>query len=198
MNSGDFWQNLKEDWHSASPEIDVPALRRQVDRKRRRMLALTVLDFVLAPIMTAVLAWMWDAGRFGAGSVAPSLLMAIIWISALGPAWLRFSTLRTREKGAAGMLRLTIRRARAGLHFIWLSLVLLLAVYAVATPMFRNMWASGMPARHGAVLGSIVSNGFFFLCVVIWGIWYGRRQRRKIRRAEAMLLQLEQENGGVR
>jgi len=195
MKSRDSWENLMRDWQAGSPSFDIAALRKRADRKRRRMLIFTALDFIAAPIFTVLLVWVGVHSRFGDGSPAPWLLIALVWVATLVPAWLRFSTLNADTMGAVGMLRLTIKRARTGMHFVWIVPLLLFFAYAIMTPMFSQMWTQGDAAQQRAVVRSMVANSVVCGAVIIWAIWYGRRQWRKLRQAQALLKQWEQDIG---
>lgn len=196
MNSGDFWQNIKEDWQSVSPTVDVARLRRQVDRKRRRMLAFQLLDMVAALILTGFVTLVGFPPAMHIGPVVPWLLLAFLWMAVIVSGWLRFSTWKTGDLDAAGLLRLGLRRAKGGMHFVWFNIFGLPVIFALYAPSFWQMWSTGNEAQKHHVLAGICANAVFYLLVIGWGVWYGRRQRRKIRRARYLLRQLEQENGG--
>ena len=197
MNSGDFWQNLKEDWQSVSPQFDVVRLRRQVDRKRRRMLFFLLMDVITAAAVTGLFLGVGVPPAISFGPAMPWLVVAVMWIAVIVGGWLRLSTWQADALDVAGLLRLGVRRARAGRLFVWLTLVGLLAVYGVFAPGCWGMWRTGAAGERHAVLLSVFGNAVFYCLTMAWGFWYGRRQRRKMRRAQALLQQLEQGEGGV-
>jgi hypothetical protein len=198
MSDTDFWRRLQEDWQSASPAVDLGALRRQVHRKRRRMQVLQVLDVLLGLVATGFMVRMVLTVHKPHTQILFWGLLVIVWVAIAVGAWLRYTTWNPRSTDAASLLQLTIRRARAGFHFIWLNVGGLIVVYAVAVPFFWHLYRDGTPAQRGTVLGNLAFNAGFFAITVGWAVWYGRRQHRKIRRAQGLLRQLEQENGDVR
>ncbi len=197
MNSGDFWESIKEDWQSVSPTVDVARLRRQVERKRRRMLAFQLLDTIVALVFTGMVATVGFPAVLHIGPVESWLLVAFVWVVLLASGWLRFSTWNTEGLDAAGLLRVSVRRARGGMYFVWFNIVAVPVLYALLVPGYWHIWSTGDEAKQHRVLAGISFDIAFYLLIVGWSIWYGRRQRRKIRRARAMLRQLEQENGGI-
>ena len=198
MNHEDFWHRLQEDWHSVSPAVDLAGLRRQVQRKRRRMQVLQTLDVLLGLVATAVMIKLMLSDHKPHTQLLFWGLLVLIWVAIGAGAWLRYSTWKPRSTDAASLLQLTIRRARAGFRFIWLNVAGLLVLYGIAVPFFWHLYSNGTPAQRKVVLSNLGLNFAIFVITVVWAIWYGRRQRQKIRRAQAMLRQLEQEDGGDR
>ncbi|HYW76776.1 MAG TPA: hypothetical protein VFA48_09145 [Gammaproteobacteria bacterium] len=198
MNSRDFWQSLKEDWQSVSPKVDLVALRRQLERKRRRMLVFMTFDVVTALIATGLLLGIGIPPALSFGPAMPWLMVTIMWAAVVIGGWLRLSTWKTDDMDAAGLLRLGLRRARAGMAFVWLNIFGMPIIYAIFAPGFWHLWHTGDKMQRDHVLVSISVNAAFYLVVIAWGVWYGRRQRRKMRRAHDLLQQLEQNEGGNR
>ncbi len=194
MNSGDFWQSIKEDWHSVSPTVDVPKLRRQVERKRRRMLAFQILDTVVTLVFTGMVATVGLPAAMRIGHVESWLLVVAAWIVLLASGWMRFSTWKTDGLDAVGLLRVDLRRARGGMYFVWFNIVAVPVAYTLFVPAYWHIWSTGNETQQHHLLLGICFNIAFYLVIVGWAIWYGRRQRRKIRRAKYLLRQLEQEN----
>ncbi len=195
MSDTDFWRRLQEDWRSAAPAVNLAALQRQVQRKRRRMLVLQILDILLGLVATGVMVTMVLTVHKPHAQIMFWSLLVVLWGAIATGAWLRYSTRKPQGMDAESLLHLTVRRARAGIHFIWLNVVGLLVVYAIALPFFWHLFTDGDAAQHRAALGNAAFNAGFFVITLGWAVWYGRRQRRKIRRAQAMLRQLEQDNG---
>jgi hypothetical protein len=190
----DAWESLQNAWQSAAVStIDVPALRRQAQRKRRRMFALEALEVLLTVAMTVYLLLVGLPAPLHTGSLLPWLLVAAIWAELLVKTWLRLASWNVKNLGAAGLLELHIRRAWAGIAFAWASIIALLIVYALWMPTFWRLWLSSDPTMHGVVIPNIIANGIFFALVVAWAIWCGLRQRRQLRRTRELLEQLENE-----
>ena len=197
MNSGNFWQSIKEDWQSVSPAVDVGKLRRQVESKRRRMLVFQIMDTVVGLGLTGMVATVGFPRAMHIGPVESWFLVAFVWIVLLASGWVRFSTWRTEGLDAAGLLRVGLRRAKGGMYFVWFNIVVLPLLYALFVPAYWHIWSTGDAAQRHRVIVGICLNIAFYLLIVGWAIWYGKRQRRKIRRAKDLLRQLEQESGGV-
>lgn len=198
MSDTDFWKRLQEDWQSASSAVDLTGLRRQVQRKRRRMQVLQILDVLLGLAATGFMIVMLLTVHKPHMQILFWALLVILWVALAVGAVLRYTTWKPRSTDAASLLQLTIRRARAGFHFIWLNVGGLFVVYAVAAPFFWHFYSDGTPAQRRGVVANMAFNAGFLVVTVAWAVWYGRRQRGKIRRAESLLRQLEQENGDVR
>lgn len=113
MNSGDFWQNIKEDWQSGSARVDVAALRRQVERKRRRMLVFMLMDVITAVAVTGLFLGVGVPSRISFGPAMPWLVVAVMWIAVIVGGWLRLSTWRADYLDTTG---LAPRPRRVGLH----------------------------------------------------------------------------------
>lgn len=197
MNPEDFWRTLQEDWQSASPEVDLTGLKREVRRKRRQMQGLQTLEVLLALVATGFMIRMLLTVHKPHAHLLFWALLVIVWASLAAGAWWRFTTRKPQGMDAESLLKLIIRRARAGFRFIWLNVAGLLVIYAVALPFFWQWFSNGDAIQRRAVVVNLVLNAGVLVITVAWGLWYGRRQRRKIRRAQAMLRQLEQDNGDI-
>lgn len=198
MSDSDFWQRLQEDWQAASPPVDLAVLRRQVHRKRRRMQALQLLDVVAGLAATGFLVVAMRSVHEPHLHLLFVLLLVVVWGSIAVGAWLRRSTWKPQGTDAESLLRLSIRRARAGIGFVWLNVVGMPVVYAIVLPFFWHIFSTGSPAQRRNLWGGVAVNAGFYALVIVWAVWYGRRQRRKLKQARALLEQLENETGGER
>lgn len=191
MSEIDFWQRLQEDWQSAPSAVDLSALRRQVHRKRRRMQLLQALDVVLGLVATGVMIKQLYFLHVPHVRLLFWILVFFVWASVALGVWLRRSTWKPRGTDARSLLQLTIRRARAGLRFVWANLAGLLLLYAVAAPFFVPAFLDGTLRRRYALAGVVYAQVAVFALGVAWALWYGRRQKHKLRQAKALLEQLD-------
>jgi hypothetical protein len=103
----------------------------------------------------------------------------------------RRGTWRAAADGVPGLLRLTARRARAGIRLAWLNIagipVLLAFTLPVAAPWLApSRWRRDPALEH--LLGVQVGiNGALILAALAFFALYIRRQRRRLRRVEALL-----------
>ncbi|MGH8274499.1 MAG: hypothetical protein ACRES9_09675 [Gammaproteobacteria bacterium] len=190
MKRLDTWETLQNTWQSAAaPTIDLPALRRQAQRKRRRMFRNGALEILLTTAFTCYLAIAGAPANLHAGPVLPWLFVAAAWIEVLVKTWLRLVSWNVKNLGTAGLLELHVRRARAGIAFAWTSVIALLVAYALWVLIFWRLWLSGQPGAHDTVIAGLVASGIFFV-LAAWTIRCALRQRRKLRHAQTLLDQL--------
>ncbi|MGH8225503.1 MAG: hypothetical protein ACRER1_05060 [Gammaproteobacteria bacterium] len=193
MSDKAIWEKLQEDWQSMSPTVDPVALRRQIHRKRRRMQMLQALDVVLGLVATGVLVKQVLPMPLPHMRALFWILLVVVWVSVAAGAWLRRSTWKPQGMEIESLLDLTVRRARAGLRFVWFNLLGLLTVDAIWLGFFGHLFSGGTPLQRAAFLGAVVSIAIVYALAIVWAVWYGRRQRRKLRQAQALLEQLGQD-----
>jgi hypothetical protein len=190
MDTEALWQQMQQDWQSTQPIVDTAALVRQAKWKCRRMIGVQVLEVVSALVATGLCIW----ATLSVSRFVPALawiLIAIIWLEVAGKAWLRRHTWRSQSAEPQALLELMERRARAGLRFVWLSLAILLACYIAAAPWAWYTWEHGTSAMRGGIIDSAIAECFVVAGGIAWAVWYARRQRAKLRRANAMLAELK-------
>ncbi|MGH8127138.1 MAG: hypothetical protein ACRETC_02065 [Gammaproteobacteria bacterium] len=195
MSDNAVWERLQEDWQSVSPTVDPLALIQQVQRKRRRMQLFQAFDVAAGLVATGLLIWKLLTVHLPHIHVLFWIVLTVIWVSVATGAWMRRSTWKPQGMDIESLLDLTVRRARAGLRFVWFNLLGLLVIYAIAFPFFWHLFSNGTPVQRAGLIGSVVSNAISCLLIIAWAVWYGRRQRRKLRQALALLEQLEKDAG---
>jgi hypothetical protein len=191
MSEQDEWRQWSESWQR-QPVVDVQRLQRQVRNKRWRMLAMVAfeaLTSVLALVQTVglihhpALSLRWRIFCIGA--------MALVLVSWGASFWLRRGTWRASGDSASALMRLTERRARAGIRLAKVGLfglgVLLVFVIVLAWPQLQPAsWQHD--ARLRLILAvQIAFNGPIVLATVAFNLWYIRRQRRRLARIAQLL-----------
>jgi hypothetical protein len=191
MNPGDDWARWGDDWQR-QPTVDVYRLRRRVRRKRRQM--------------QMVLGFEWCAALFAIGQVLRLLLdpgiglrwkiwagLALLLVSASAYLSLRVrrGTWRAASDGMPELLRLTAKRAQAGIRLAWMNiagfLVLLVLTLSLAAPWLAPSRWRHDPALEQMLLLQVVANGIVLVPLLVFFAFYIRRQRRRLRRIETML-----------
>lgn len=183
----DEWQALGDDWRAqATRTVDVEALRDEVRRRGRRLrwaLISEVFGFALALAMGV-----W-ALRSDPGGMAPAVIIALLLIVAGFQGWslwIRRRQVNDSGLDATAMVDLEIDRAQTSLRYwrvsIWLSVAMLLALYAAA---MLGGWESD--ANANAVMAdkwtrSLVAVGSIGIGFAVWAWWLGRRTTARLAR----------------
>jgi hypothetical protein len=191
MNPADDWARWGDDWQH-QPTVDVDRLRDRVRRKQRQMRAMLAFEACAALFATAqVLRLLLDPGLALRWKVWAGLALLLLSASAYLSVRVRRGTWRAAADGVPGLLRLTARRARAGIRLAWLNIagipVLLAFTLPVAAPWLApSRWRRDPALEH--LLGVQVGiNGALILAALAFFALYIRRQRRRLRRVEALL-----------
>lgn len=135
MNAHDDWSRWGEDWQR-QPPVDVDRLRARVRRK-------------LWP-MRLVIAFEWLVTLVAAGQLVRVLFMpaadarwklwaALMFVVLIAPApylslRLRRGTWRAPAGSVSDLLRLTARRARAGIRIAWINILSMPLLLAITLP----------------------------------------------------------------
>ena len=194
MSDSDFWQRLQQDWQSDSPPIDLAILERQVQDKRRRMIAMQIVDVLVAVAAIGSLINAFQSTQQPRLHLLFEILFAAVLAATAVGLWLRWPDWKPQSMGTEDLLHLSMRRARTGLRFVWFNLVGLAVLDIVGAIFLWHLPEDTLSPDVAAI--QIAFNGSFFILVVVWAIWYGRRQHSKLRHAQRLLDQLENESGG--
>lgn len=191
MNAGDDWSRWTHTWQQ-EPAVDVDRLRRQVRRKRLRMRAFMALRVVGAIFVIAQLARL---------QLVPGIPVPMrVWGGVMSPLFALIFYMRVRQyrgtwdvasESTADLLRLTEKRARAGIRLAWanISAIVLVSVVslAFAAPYFVSArWQQDLHLRQ-TLVSLIVFNGIIAVAALVLNVWYMHRQRARLQRIDTLL-----------
>jgi hypothetical protein len=179
------WARWTLEWKRGGGEGAAGALRREVERRRRRDIAWVALDGLTAVAVTAGSAWLvWRHPEPWVVAWAATLAAFFAVALPLG-LWNRRGTLRPASETVLGFLDLSALRARRTLRMLrflpWFC-----AAEAVAVLVL--LWVYGRP---WAVARGAVTIAVLFLGVALWARWLGRRTRLELETIEAARRELE-------
>lgn len=170
----DDWQSLADEWREQPvSRVDVDALLRGIRQRGRRLRWAVGSELVGTLAMLVIAVW---ASRYPIWSGSFALLMGVLIAAALvfqgGMLWARRNQMRDIDKSVVSMVELDIARAQTTLRYwrisIWLSLTMLLVLYAMA----------GL-ASDKALLGVLLS-AFPGLGFAVWAWWRCRGIRLRL------------------
>ena len=187
MKPDDDWARWSDVWKQ-QPAVDVRRLQRRVRRKLWQM--------------RAMVAWRWTGCLVAVALVARLQLMPevplplkvwaalmLLLLAALLYFRLRAyrGTWRPASDSVPDLLRLTAKRAKAGIRLAWVNIAGILVIAAVsllvAAPWLMSSRWQDNPALRQSLIPLIVFCGAYLTFNVV----YMRRQRRRLRGAEALL-----------
>lgn len=191
MNAGDDWARWGDDWQR-QPAADTDRLRRRVRRKRRQMQAVLGFEWCAALIATGqVLRLLLDPGIGLRWKIWAGLALLLVSASAYLSLRVRRGTWQAASDGMPELLRLTAKRAKAGILLAWLNIasfpVLLAFTLPLAAPWLAPSRWRHDPALEQMLLLQVGINGIVLVPLLVFFAFYIRRQRRRLRRIEAML-----------
>ncbi|HEX7340844.1 MAG TPA: hypothetical protein VF269_01070 [Rhodanobacteraceae bacterium] len=192
MSHDALWEQLQNDWQATTPAVDVRALATKARRKRHRMISFQALEVVLACAFTGLC--LYIPSPLGPGRIAAATtwgLLGAAWLEVIAKLWLRLGTWKAENTDTRALLQLARKRARAGLRFVWITLGIVALMYAAIAPWAWRGWAHGTHHQHLVLLGMLIEQVFFLAVILGWAVWYAIRQKRKWRRAQALLDQLD-------
>ena len=176
------------------PTIDVPRLRRLAARKRVRMQAMVVLE-----LLTTLAALAQILRLFGGSSLRWRIwcVFSLVFVLVLQTLYvhIRRGTWRASGSDVHGMVRLTISRAEAGIRLgrlnVWGTLAWVVVTLVATVPELQPaLWQHDARLRSMLILQFTV-NGPFIIALIAFCVWYIRRQRERLRHANALLEQLQ-------
>ena len=179
---------LGQTWR-AGPPLDVANLRRRVERKRRFMVWLVMLEISLALVSCGVL--VRAALRAPTGMSRASLLSLLGFLLVFQglTLYLRRGRWRSPTLRPADLLQLTARRARTGIWLVWVNLAALVPAGVLSLPL--AMGTRDRVDRASLAWPGLVALGVTLLAMAAFSVWYIRRQRRTLRRVRELSDQLE-------
>lgn len=191
MNPQDDWGRWADDWQQQAA-VDVDRLRRRVQRKRRQMRVMVGVEVAIA--------------LFAVGQIVRLLLMpgvterwkvwaALAFLLVAGMTYLslraRRGTWRAATEGVPDLLRMTAKRARAGIRLAWMNILSVPVLVAITLPIAAP-WLAPSRWRHDPALQHLLLlqlgiNGVLIGALVVFFAVYIRRQHRRLREVEALL-----------
>lgn len=191
MKPQDDWSRWGDDWRQ-QPTVDVDRLRRRVHRKRRQMRVMVGIEMALALFaVTQVVRLLLTPGlaeRWKIWAALAFLLVAVaVWLSLRT----RRGTWRSATDSVPDLLRMTAKRARAGIRLAWLNIlsvpVLLAITLPIAAPWLAPSRWRDDPVLQRVLLLQVGINGVVIIALLIFFADHIRRQRRRLREVEALL-----------
>jgi hypothetical protein len=191
---GDDWTRWAHAWQE-QPAADIEWLERRVRRKRRRMQLMVMLECLVTCIVVVQVALLqarpdvplrWKVWGVVALVLALSLEYVLLRV--------RRGTWRAARGGVAELLRLTAKRAHAGIRLAWVNIVGLVLLPVVSLPfalpyLAPARWRHDPALQHMLVLNAAVNGIVVLVFLVVYGL-YIRRQRRLLRRIETLAREL--------
>lgn len=197
MNAPQDWTRWAEQWQQ-EPAIDVVRLRRRVQRKRWRMGVVVALEALVSlAVFVFVLQAVLQPGLSLRGRVAALATLVFIVVLQVLYLHIRRGTWNLAGDSAAEMLRLTARRARAGIRLAWLQiwsqLLQLAGALVVAAPWLTPQRLHDDPQLRVILLVQCVVALPLIALLIGFCVWYIRRQRRRLQRVQSLLHESGQE-----
>ncbi|OHE84714.1 MAG: hypothetical protein A2579_03240 [Lysobacterales bacterium RIFOXYD1_FULL_69_11] len=183
----DDWQSLADDWREQPvSRVDVDALLRGIRQRGRRLRWAVGSELAGTLAMLAIAAW---ASRSPAWNGSFAVLMGVLIAAALvfqgGMLWARRNQMRDIDQNLASMVELDIARGQTTLRYwrtsIWLSLAMLLVLYAVAG-------SASEKVLPGVFVGAFPGLGF-----AVWAWWRCRGIRLRLARMRRIRDELRME-----
>lgn len=191
MNSQSDWRHWQSEWQQ-QPTADVDKLLHRVHRKRRQMQAVVMFECLVGIFAFSQLIRMFllpDVTlRWKVWVVMAALLLAVV--SGLEYR-MRRGTWATATTHVPDLLRLTARRARAGIRLAWLGIagmaVLIAMTLPIAAPWLAPSRWQHDPALQRLLLLQVGVNGVVVVVMAVFLAWYIVHLRRRLRRIRALL-----------
>ncbi|MGH8147808.1 MAG: hypothetical protein ACREPY_15940 [Rhodanobacteraceae bacterium] len=187
MSPDDDWIRWSNAWQR-QPPVDVPRLQRRVRRKlwqMRAMVAWRLIGCLVAVVLVVRLQLMPNAS-------SPLKVWAALMLLLIA-AFLYFrlriyrGTWRPANDSVPDLLRLTAKRAKAGIRLASVNVACILTITVVSLLM-AEPWLTPAGWRHDSALRQLliplIAVGSVYLA---FNVLYMRRQRRRLRGAEALL-----------
>ena len=187
MKSDDDWTRWGSAWQR-QPAVDGPRLQRRVRLKLWQMRAMVAWRWIGCLVAVALVARL----QFMPGVPLRLKVWAVfILLLFLQLMYFRLRTYRGTWRSASdsvpGLLRLTAKRAKAGIRLAWVNIVGILVIAAVSL-LVAVPWLMSSRWQHDPALRQSLIPPIVFCCAYLaFNIVYMRRQRRRLRDAEALL-----------
>lgn len=191
MNSKSDWSRWQTEWQQ-QPAADIDKLLRRTRRKRFQMQAVVAFECLVGLFAVGQLIRLFLLPgitlRWKAWIVLAALLLAVV-------AYLEFRMRRgtwvAATENVADLLRLTARRARAGIRLAWLGITGMAVLVAITLPIAAPWLAPSRwqhdPALQRLLLLQIGANGVVILVMVVSVTCYIIYLRRRLRRIQVLL-----------
>ncbi|MGH8192323.1 MAG: hypothetical protein ACREP2_12855 [Rhodanobacteraceae bacterium] len=187
MNPDDDWIRWGNAWQR-QPTVDVPRLQRRVQRKLWQMRAVVAwrsIGCLVAVVLVVRLQLMPDVSS--PLKVWAGLMLLLIAVFLYFRLRVYRETWRPASVGVPGLLRLAAKRAKAGIRLASVNIACILVITIVSLLM-AEPWLAPSGWRHDPVLRQLliplIAVGGVYLA---FNVLYMRRQRRRLRGAEALL-----------
>lgn len=191
MNSQSEWNRWQSEWRQ-QPAADIDKLLRHTRRKRLQMQAVVAFECLVGVFAAGQLVRMYLLPgvtlRWKVWIVLAALLFAVV-------AYLEFrmrrGTWAAATENVADLLRLTARRARAGIRLAWLGITGMAVLVAITLPIAAPWLAPSRwqhdPALQRLLLLQIGANGVVILVALVSLTCYILYLRRRLRRIQTLL-----------
>ena len=189
------WSSLASDWQrQETPELDIAALRREVERRGRGLRRMVWLEIVLTVLVVGVCVFLAsDAHRGGSERIVFALMAVFLVIYQAAMTWLRKRDLAATGQDALSLVDLEIRRAGTVLKYwrwgMWSGVLLWLVLYGLFLAGMHADWA--LP-RVAGLAGGMLVNVVVFPLTGLYGWWRCRQARARIHRFNDLRGQLTQ------
>ena len=187
MKPDDDWSRWSEVWQR-QPAVNVLRLRRRVRRKLWQMRAMVAWRWIGCLVAVALVAHLQLTPGVPLRLKVWAGLILLLFLPLL---YFRLrayrGTWRQASDSVSDLLRLTAKRARAGIRLAWVNIAGILVIAAVsllvAAPWLMSSGWQHDPALRQWLIPPIVFCGVY----LVFNIVYMRRQRSRLRGAEALL-----------
>jgi len=186
---GNDWSEWGELWRD-QPAVDVSQLARAASRKRWRMRVIVALELLMSAVACAqCLRFMSiTTGRWQVWSIATLVFMLVLqWLYL----HVRRGTWQASGDDVRSLLQLSLQRAAAGVRLarinLWSTAVWVVLTVLVSVPELEpSRWQADPKLKWILVLQCAV-NGPLILAIIVFCLWYIRRQRARIARIGELL-----------
>lgn len=187
----DDWLRWARDWQS-QPAIDVKQLEHRVRCKRRQMQFMMGAEILITCIATAQVVLLQLRSDISLRWKIWSTV-ALLFILAMEYALIRFrrGTWRAASGTTVELLRLTAKRARAGIRLAWTNIVGFVVLLAISLPfaapyLAPSRWRHDPALQHVLIL-NVSINGAVTIVFMVFYALYIRRQRNRLRKIHALM-----------
>jgi hypothetical protein len=186
---GNDWSQWGELWRD-QPAVDVSRLARAASRKRWRMRVMVALELLTSAVACVqCLRFMSiTTGRWQIWSIATLAFMLVLqWLYL----HVRRGTWQASGDDVRSLLQLTLQRAAAGVRLakinLWSTVAWVMLTVLVSVPELEpSRWQADPKLKWILVLQFAV-NAPLILAIIVFCLWYIRRQRARIARMRELL-----------
>lgn len=186
---GNDWSEWGELWRD-QPAVDVSQLARATSRKRWRMRVMVALELLMSAVACVqCLRFMSIAtGPWQVWSIANLAFMLILqWLYL----HVRRGTWQASGDDVRSLLQLSVQRAAAGVRLarinLWSTVVWVMLTVLVSVPELEPSRWQADPKLKWILVLQFAINGPLILAIIVFCLWYIRRQRARIARMGELL-----------